>query len=106
MSLRLADPSFGQLLYRYWFFDWLFRDASRGNAWQREGALRFNRAQAHWLLVYIRRWGTLIVVSAMAGTALELVGLEIAAAALFVSVCASFSVIVVALAGWLGLRLI
>lgn len=106
MSVLIDSPSFGQLLYRYWFFDWLFRDASRGTAWQRETALRFNRSQAHWLLVYVRRWSTVIVVTAMTGTALELIGLDMAAAALFVSACVSFSVIVVALAGWLGLRLI
>ena len=104
MDLLDEYPSFGQLLYRYWFFGWLFRDANRGSVLQRESALRFNRTQAHWLLVYIRRWMTVSIVAALSGKALELVGCELAAAALFVWVCIAFSVIVIAVAGWLGLR--
>jgi hypothetical protein len=44
------------LLYRYLFYGWLFRDAGRGTVWQRAAALRHNRAQAHWLPTYMRRW--------------------------------------------------
>lgn len=33
-----------------------FKDASRGNAWVREAALRYNRRQRSMLLTYIRRW--------------------------------------------------
>lgn len=34
----------------------LFKDATRGNAWQQEMALRYNRAVRWILLPYIRRW--------------------------------------------------
>jgi hypothetical protein len=34
----------------------LFKDATRGNAWQQEMALRYNRAVRWILLPYIQRW--------------------------------------------------
>ena len=34
----------------------LFKDATRGSAWQQEMALRYNRAARWILLPYIRRW--------------------------------------------------
>jgi hypothetical protein len=37
----------------------LFKDASRGNAWQQELALQYNRAMRWILLPYIRRWVTI-----------------------------------------------
>ena len=33
-----------------------FKDASLGNAWVREAALRYNQRQRAMLLTYIRRW--------------------------------------------------
>jgi len=47
---------FHSLLYRYLFYGWLFRDATRGNRFEQAAALRHNRAQAHWLPTYMRRW--------------------------------------------------
>ena len=52
----MHQPAFRTLLYRYFFFGWLFRDASRGNLLERAAALRHNRAHAHWLPKYMRRW--------------------------------------------------
>ena len=49
--------SFSTLLYRYWFYGWLFRDAGRGTVWQRAAAWRHNREQARWLPTYMKRWG-------------------------------------------------
>jgi hypothetical protein len=37
----------------------LFKDASRGNPWQQELALQYNRAMRWILLPYIRRWVTI-----------------------------------------------
>lgn len=37
----------------------LFKDASRGSAWQQEMALQYNRAARWILLPYIRRWITI-----------------------------------------------
>lgn len=48
--------AFRTLLYRYFFFGWLFRDVNRGNLLERAAAWRHNRSQAHWLLVYMKRW--------------------------------------------------
>jgi hypothetical protein len=47
---------FPTLLYRYLFYGWLFRDASRGSFWERSAAWRHNRRQAQWLPTYMRRW--------------------------------------------------
>jgi hypothetical protein len=48
--------SFGTLLYRYFFFGWLFKDVNRGNVIERAAAWRHNRDQARWLPTYMRRW--------------------------------------------------
>lgn len=47
---------FSTLLYRYFFYGWLFRDAGHGALWQRTAAWRHNREQARWLPTYMRRW--------------------------------------------------
>jgi hypothetical protein len=52
----VQEPAFGTLLYRYFFFAWLFRDASRGNVLERAAAWRHNQQQARWLPTYMRRW--------------------------------------------------
>ncbi len=52
----MAYLPFRSLLYRYFFYDWLFRDAAKGNRFEQAAALRHNRAQAHWLPTYMRRW--------------------------------------------------
>ena len=43
-------------VYRYFFYDWLFRDAGSGSDREQALALRHNRDQAKWLPVYIWRW--------------------------------------------------
>ena len=48
--------TFGTLLYRYFFFGWLFRDVNRGTVLERAAAWRHNQAQARWLPTYMRRW--------------------------------------------------
>ena len=52
----MQDIAFRTLLYRYFFFGWLFKDASRGNVIERAAAWRHNKERAHWLLTYLRRW--------------------------------------------------
>jgi hypothetical protein len=52
----VPDLSFSTLLYRYFFFDWMFKDARRGDVFERAAAWRYNHEQAHWLLTYMRRW--------------------------------------------------
>lgn len=53
---------FRSLLYRYFFYGWLFRDANRGNLLERAASLRHNRQQARWLPLYLKR---MLVVGAM-----------------------------------------
>lgn len=43
-------------LGRYFFYGWLFRDASAGSALERAAAMRHNRTLARWLPTYLRRW--------------------------------------------------
>lgn len=44
------------LVHRYFFYWWLFRDASAGTYWERAAALAHNRKHADWLLRYVVRW--------------------------------------------------
>ena len=53
---------FRSLLYRYFFYGWLFRDASRGDVLERAASMRHNREQARWLPLYLRR---MLVLGAM-----------------------------------------
>jgi hypothetical protein len=66
-----SGASLRVLLYRYFFFDWLFRDASRGTLQERESALRTNRQLRHYLLVYLRRWLGLVVCTCALGASFE-----------------------------------
>ena len=54
---------FRTLLYRYFFFGWLFRDASVGSFLERAAALQFNRERCIYLPIYLRRWLGLVVLS-------------------------------------------
>ncbi len=47
---------FRALLYRYFFYAWLFQDVQKGNLWERSVAMKHNKTQAHWLPTYMRRW--------------------------------------------------
>lgn len=99
-----AAASFGSLLYRYWFFGWLFRDASRGNALERDSALRHNAERARWLPTYMRRWLTFGFLMYALGGGMEHVGWDGAAPLAFVSVCFAASVLAISAAAWWILR--
>ncbi len=57
-----SPPALRTLLYRYFFFGWLFRDVTRGDLIERAAAWRHNREQARWLPTYMRRWCVAMVV--------------------------------------------
>lgn len=99
----LAD-SFLALLYRYWFFGWLFRDAQRGSPHARIAALRHNRARAVWLPTYIRRWLVLGALLYGAGVLTEAAGYERMAPTVFVLACLTVPVTVLGTASWVLLR--
>jgi hypothetical protein len=93
------------LLYRYFFFGWLFRDVSRGSGLERAAAWRHNRAQAHWLLTYLRRWLWLGVIFYGGGAIVELLfGAPGLSAVFYVPSAISVPANAVIAAAWLGLR--
>jgi len=52
----VQESSFCSLLYRYFFFGWLFKDVGSGDVFERAAAVRHNREQARWLPTYMMRW--------------------------------------------------
>ena len=97
--------AFRTLLYRYFFFGWLFKDVSRGNVFERAAALRYNREHAHWLLTYMRRWLACGLVLYALGGMLEW-GLNAPALSVVFYIPSALSVPVNAVIGaaWLGLK--
>ncbi len=92
------------LLYRYFFFDWLFRDVTKGTLLERAAASRSNRESRHHLLTYLRRW--LFVFGAGYGLGVlfeHAFQLVYAAACCYSSSCVSASVIFVIVLSWLTL---
>jgi hypothetical protein len=101
----MQDPAFGTLLYRYFFFSWLFKDVSRGNLLERSAAWRYNQERAHWLLTYMRRWLWCGVVLYGLGGLVEM-ALNAPGLSAFFYVPSALSVPVNAVIGalWLGLK--
>jgi hypothetical protein len=93
------------LLYRYFFFEWLFRDVNAGSSLERAAAWRFNREMRRHLLVYLRRWAILVVSSSALGAWLEQ-GLAMGHAAKFFYcvTCASLVMSMLIVRLWLGLK--
>lgn len=44
------------LLYRYWFWGWLFQDVNSGDPVRRHASRRHNLAMRAWLPTYMGRW--------------------------------------------------
>ncbi len=102
-----SAPTLRTLLYRYLFFDWLFKDVSRGNLLERAAAWRHNQAHAHFLLTYFRRWCWCAVLLYGLGLWVE-VGLNAPLASAFFYVPGVLSVPVNTVIGvaWLGLKVL
>jgi hypothetical protein len=93
------------LLYRYFFFGWLFRDVNRGSLFERAAAWRHNRAQARWLPTYMRRWLAFGLFFYCAGAFVELVvDAPLASALLYVPSALSVPVSAVTVIVWAGLK--
>lgn len=72
----MQGPSFFTLLYRYFFFGWLFKDTDRGDVFERAAAFRYNHEQLRWLPAYSRRWLVIgVALYALGGYAEILLGL-------------------------------
>lgn len=93
------------LLYRYFFFSWLFRDVRCGSRFEQAAAWRHNQAQSRWLPTYLWRWSVLSLLLFSAGGLSSQVfaagWLGVPFYVLFSISIPMSSVIVVA---WLGLR--
>jgi len=93
------------LLYRYFFFGWLFRDASKGNLYERSAAWRYNQEQSRWLSTYLRRWLFVGVMMYFLGAACEiLLHAPILSAFFFVPMAVSVSINTVIGALMLGFK--
>lgn len=102
-----AETAFRTLLYRYFFFGWLFRDVTHGTLFDRAAAWRHNRDQAHWLPTYMRRWLWWGLSFYLLGSVVELVLEAPALSALFyVPSALTVPVNAVTAAVWLGLKLL
>jgi hypothetical protein len=97
--------AFRTLLYRYFFFDWLFRDVNRGSPLERAAAWRHNRSQAQWLPTYMRRWLIGGLVLSAFGSFVELaLGAPVVSAFFYVPGVLSVPVNAVIAAAWVGLK--
>ncbi len=101
----MQSLAFHTLLYRYFFFGWLFKDASSGNVFERAAAWRYNQQQARWLFTYMRRWLWCGLAFYALGSFVELMLLSPALSAFFY-VPGALSVPVNAVIGaiWVGLK--
>lgn len=97
-------PRFRHLLYRYWFYDWLFRDVTRGSRLERASAWRHNQSCARWLPTYLRRWSALGVGCWLLGWALEPHAPVLMQLIAYSATSVSIAVDVVTLAAWIGLK--
>lgn len=69
----MSAPREAPVLHRYFFYGWLFRDASVGTFLERAAALAYNREQSRWLPTYILRWLTVTLVFFTIGQFFDLV---------------------------------
>ena len=101
---RLRE-SLHSLLYRYWFWEWLFVDLARvRDVYQRAAAWKHNVAQRRHLPVYMRRW--LVVTAANLGVAAVLekaLSWMLSAALFYTNSCIAVCVVFVTFVGWLFL---
>jgi hypothetical protein len=101
----VQELSFRTLLYRYFFFGWLFRDLNRGNLFERSAAWRYNREQARWLPVYLQRWLAWgVVLYALGGVVEILLESPVLSMLFYVPSALSVPVTAVTIAAWVGLR--
>jgi hypothetical protein len=99
--------TFGTLLYRYFFFSWLFKDVNRGNVFERSAALRHNRDMARWLPTYMRRWlGCGLFFYALGGLAEWMLNAPGVSVLFYVPSALSVPVNAVIGAAWVGLKVL
>jgi len=100
-----VGESLRSLLYRYWFWEWLFVDlASASGLYQRSAAWRHNVAQRRHLPIYMRRWLVLTAANLSVAAVLEkALAWMLSAAVFYTNGCIAVCVVVVAFVGWIFL---
>lgn len=100
-----GELAFSTLLYRYFFFGWLYKDATRGSVFERAAALRYNQEHARWLLTYMRRWLWCGVIFYALGGIVECVlNAPVLSIVFYIPSCLSVPVNAVIGAAWLALK--
>lgn len=102
-----APPlSFGSLLYRFLFFDWLFRDVNAARTrLERHAARQHNRRMSRYLPVYLRRWSFLTAFDFAMGMLCEKVlQAGLLSAWCFTFSCVTFTGMIVITVAWLILN--
>jgi hypothetical protein len=92
------------LLYRYFFWGWLFVDVNTGDLLRRSAAWRHNMAQRVHLPVYMRRWCACLVATFAFAALIEACDARATAAIFYVVAVLSAVVEVFAGIAWLFLR--
>jgi hypothetical protein len=101
----MQDIAFTTLLYRYFFFGWLYKDVSTGNVFERAAAWRYNKEHAHWLLTYMWRWvWSGLLLYALGHTAELLLNAPGVSAFFYIPASLSVPVNAVIGAAWIGLK--
>lgn len=97
---------FRTLLYRFMFFDWLFRDVSLArNCFERHAALQHNKHMSCYLPVYLRRWSVLAAFDFALGFLFERVlQATLLSACFFTWSCMTVTGMVVIVVAWLALN--
>jgi hypothetical protein len=100
------EMPFRRLLYRFLFFDWLFRDVSAArNRFERHAAHQHNRKMSRYLPVYLRRWSFLTAFDFALGILFEKVlQAGLLSAWFFTWSCVTFTGMVVITVAWLILN--
>jgi hypothetical protein len=99
-----APLRFRTLLYRYFFFGWLFRSVYVGDAFERGLAVQHNRRQARWLPLYMLRWAWAMLSFYALGNFSEIfLGVEMLASGFYAASAISLSFIVSVATAWLHL---
>jgi hypothetical protein len=103
--MAALEESLRSLLYRYWFWEWLFIDLHKVvGVYQRAAAWRHNVGQRRYLPIYMRRW--LVVTAANLGVAAVLekaLAWMLSAAFFYTNGCIAVCVLFVTFVGWLVL---
>ena len=100
----MQDLAFSTLLYRYFFFGWLFRDVTRGTRLERAAAWRHNQGCAIWLPTYMRRWLVVGLILVTIGALFEWMLGAPASALFYLPGAMSVPVNAVLAVAWVGLR--